>query len=181
MAPPSEHSHPVLIRLDEGGTTAAVRLRATWRRDVGPEGLSAAVLRALAAAQQEHLVAALAADPPAPPDVTPPSVDVLLRAIGEIDEFRSALAASTSSTRTVERVGGHVRVTIQRNAITELDVAPEWVGHAGDAELEREIGATLTEALQRIAAAPADALAGCPGLRAVLRTVGSPLVTAEER
>lgn len=180
LAPSTWHagqdpSGRVHVELDGPGRDVRVTLVAGWQRDPGHALLGEAVV----AAHSEAAVARMTAwaleglqDPPLPvaavPEAAPTAVGDAQR---ELAVFRRRLAELQAVPVTVAG-GPGVRVTVRDGRPAR--VCAEHRGRA-DPVLAAALAAGLRAALAVVAGQPAQALARCPALRAVLSTSRQPL------
>jgi hypothetical protein len=171
----------VQVEIDGVARHVAVSLQAGWRRAVGGDGLGAALLAAFTAATTARLTAwaEQAADlrqtdvAPASvqvdrPHATPETAQLLSRAWRDLQEYRLRLTELHAATTTSAAPGRTVVVTVRAGQIAGIELDPDWLRTAGDADIERQTGHTLSAALDDLARLPDEALEDCPDLRAVL-------------
>jgi hypothetical protein len=171
-------SGQVRVEIDGAARRVAVGLGREWRRTVGAEALGAAILAAFTAATTERLTAWAeqpARPAPAPvlierPPPTPEIFRLLSRASRDLLEYRLRLTELHSAAATRAAPGRTVVVTVRAGRIGRIDLDPEWLRSAGDADVERVTGHTLSAALDDLARLPEHVLEHCPDLRAVLAT-----------
>lgn len=168
---------PVVVTMDSS-RTVSVRLGPDWRRRIGAAGLPAATLVSLAAADQELAFSELTSEkvdvrPPEPlPGTQAEQDETLARAFRELTEFRAALAELGSAEQLVEDPSRRVAVTVRHNVIATIRIEDGWIESTDDVAVERALSAALSSATQQVSERPAQALAGCPALRAVVRAGG---------
>jgi hypothetical protein len=174
-------SGQVQVEIDGAVRHVAVTLEDGWRRTVDGDGLGAAILTAFTAATTARLTA-WAEQPAARPhtDAAPDSIpverphattetfQVLSRAFRDLEEYRLRLTELHAATATAAAPGRTVVVTVRAGHITGIELDPDWLRTAGDADIERQTGHTLSTALGDLARLPEQALESCPDLRAVL-------------
>jgi hypothetical protein len=185
----------VQVEVDGAARHVAVALESGWRRTIGGPALGAAILAAYTAATTARLTAWAeqaaerrdtgdVGNAPAPamvdrqvpwPRATPEMVQSLSRAFCDLREFGLRLTELHAATTTTASPGRIVVVTARAAQITGIELAPDWLRTAGDADIERVTGQTLRAALDDLARLPERALEGCPDLQAVLADHPSPI------
>jgi hypothetical protein len=174
-------SGQVQVEIDGAARRVVVSLETGWRRAISGDGLGPAVLAAFTAATTARLttLAEQAADhrhvesAPAPvsigrPHATEETLRLLSRAFRDLHEYRHLLTELHATTTRRTSRGQTVVVTVRAGEITEIELDPDWLQAFGDADIERQIGHTMTTALDDLARLPERALENCPDLRAVL-------------
>jgi len=171
----------VRVEVDGAARHVVVTLEDGWRRADAGHGLSDAILTAFTAATTARLVAwaEQAADHRRPddaptsqhakkPDAPSETFALLSRAWSDLHEYRHRLTQLHAATTTTAAPGRTVVVTVRAGQIAGIELEPGWLRTAGDTEIERLTGRTLSAALGELARIPERVLASCPDLRAVL-------------
>jgi hypothetical protein len=180
--PGRDASGQVRVEIDGAARHAAVSLERGWRRAAGTDGLGAAILAAFTAATTARLTAwaeqsadRRPTDPPASvlvdrPHATPRYLQMLSRAFRDLHEYRLRLTELQAATTTTASPDRTVVVTVRAGQIAGIEFDPDWLRTAGDADIERQTGRTLSTALDDLGRLPDRALERCPDLRAILAT-----------
>jgi hypothetical protein len=178
-------SGQVQVEIDGAARYVSVLLEGEWRRSIGGHRLGAAILAAFTAAATARLAAwaeqaadrrhiddapapAVADRPGQRPHATPEVFQLLSRAWRDLHEYKLRLTELHAAATATASPGRNVVVTVRAGQIVGIELDPDWLRTARDADIERETGQTLNAALDDLAQLPEQALESCPDLRALL-------------
>lgn len=169
-----DSSGGVQVELDGPGRDVRVVVGPGWRSVRTPDTLGAAVVAAHTEASIARLTA-WATDGIAGSDADPAMPQrrsTLDSARREMAVFRRRIAELRAAPVTVAAPEGGIRVTVRDGWPVALHLERSDLD---DPQLEERLAAALRVALAAVADQPAQALAGCPDLLAVLGSSGTPL------
>ncbi|GAB2973441.1 hypothetical protein [Saccharothrix stipae] len=160
----------VTVAVDDAAEVQSVTIAAQWRQSVDPRALGSAVTEAANAATMAALVQQIgrpadpAPRPAAPPSqsderITPEQALRLMDAVSaDLGRFTRRMTEVVDRPLTLESRGGHVRGTIHRGHLLNLEVDPAWTHSARVTEMQQEFLEVLRNL--RAQSVPADLAQG---------------------
>ncbi|MBB5808701.1 DNA-binding protein YbaB [Saccharothrix ecbatanensis] len=160
----------VTVAVNDEAEVQSVTIAAQWRQSVDPRVLGSAVTQAANAAAMSALAkqverpAETAPQREMPPPqsherITPEQALRLMAAVSaDLAEFTQRMTEAVDRPLTVESRGGHVRGTIHRGQVLNLEIDPAWTHSARVTEMQQE----FLEVLRNLRAqnVPADLAQG---------------------
>jgi DNA-binding protein YbaB len=160
----------VTVAVNDEAEAQSVTIAAQWRQSVDPRALGSAVTQAANAAAMSALAKQVERPAETPPQrempppqsnerITPEQALRLMAAVSaDLAEFTQRMTEVVERPLAVESRGGHVRGTIHRGQVLNLEVDPAWTHSARVTEMQQEFLEVLRTLRAR--SVPADIARG---------------------